>query len=482
MSNSVKKNLGLQTVYQILNTCLPLITAPYLARVLGAKQLGVFSYTSSVVAYFTLIAMLGTVNYGTRCIASTKDKIFIRSKMFWEIYALQVIMSFSAIIIYIFYLMFFCHSNKCIAFIQLIALLSCVFDISWLFFGLENFEKTVTVSMLFRILTVIFILVFVKSAKDLWIYTLLMLVGTLLGQLVLWIYIPRYIKFVKISLKGIIYHLKPNLVLFIPLLAMSVYHTMDKTMLGMLSNYQQSGFYYNADKIINIPLCVINGVGTVMLPRMTFLFNSKRTNEANQLFLNSIEGIAILGVAMSFGIAAISNEFVPFFFGDGYEACIVLIKVLSPVLIIKGVSNTVRTQYLVPMKLEKIFTKSVFIGALTNLIFNMSLIPRMGAMGAVIGTFFAEFVSCVWQFVYIRKLINIKKCLLTSCFYFIPGYIMYLVVRLVARISMPIIIKLSFEVGCGIFSFLSICIVFWKITHNELYKKVIEENSKIIRR
>lgn len=86
---SVKKNLGLQTIYQILNTCLPLITAPYLARVLGATQLGVFSYTSSVVGYFSLIAMLGTINYGTRSIAEAGEDKQRRSKTFWSIYCLQ---------------------------------------------------------------------------------------------------------------------------------------------------------------------------------------------------------------------------------------------------------------------------------------------------------------------------------------------------------------------------------------------------------
>lgn len=109
---------------------------------------------------------------------------------------------------------------------------------------------------------------------------------------------------------------------------------------------------------------------------------------------------------MTFGIVAIAKEFVPFFFGKGYEACILLTVVLSPVLVIKGLSNTARIQYLIPLKMEKVFTNSVIIGAIVNLICNCILIPKYGAMGAVIGTLLAELVSCAWQFMYIEKTIR----------------------------------------------------------------------------
>lgn len=468
--NNIKKNLGFQTIYQILNTCLPLITAPYLARVLGAKQLGVFSYTSSVVAYFALVAMLGTINYGTRSIASVKQDVKERSKTFFEIYLLQVLMSIVAMIAYIIYLLMFCKNNFVISSIQVLTLISCLFDISWFFFGIENFKITVTVSMFFRVITVIGILFLVRSPQDLWIYTILMLGGTLVSQIVLWGYIPKYIKFVKISFKNLKNHLKGNMLLFVPLLAMSVYHTMDKTMLGVLSTYEQSGYYYNADKVINIPLCVINGIGTVMLPRMTSLYASKKNAEGNKLFLISTEGVAVVSVAMAFGIAAISKEFIPLFFGNGYEACIRLTLMLSPVLIIKGFSNTARTQYLVPLRMENIFTKSVLVGAITNLIFNLLLIPRLGAMGAVIGTLLAELISCVWQFVYMQKTIDLRQCLKASGIYILFGIIMFFAVRITGIISLPTIPKLIIEVGIGGLTFCVLCFGFWKITKNNMYK------------
>ncbi len=472
MANSIKKNLGFQTVYQILNTCLPLITAPYLARTLGATQLGVFSYTSSIVTYFTLTAMLGTINYGTRSIASVKEDKEKRSRVFCGIYLLQLLTSLFATVIYILYVTVICRENNIIATIQIIALISCFVDISWLFFGMENFKTTVTVSMIFRVITVVGILFLVKDPGDLWIYTVLMLGGVLAGQIILWIYALRYINFVRVSYENIKEHIKPNLLLFVPLLAMSVYHTMDKTMLGIMSNYEQSGFYYNADKLINIPLGVVNGVGTVMLPRMTALYHTGKQREGNQLFIFSTEGVAVISSAMAFGIAAISNEFVPLFFGDGYEPCILLTIVLSPVLIIKGFSSTARTQYLVPLKKERVFTKSVVAGAITNLIINLALIPVLGAMGAVIGTLFAEFVACIWQFLCMQKAIDLKKCLGNCMIYFIAGIVMFVAVRLVARISLSTLVKLVVEIAIGGIVYVIICVLFWKITKNEMYKTV----------
>lgn len=352
--SSIKKNLGLQTAYQILSASMPLITAPYLARKLGAEQLGIFSYTTSIVMYFTLVAMLGTVNYGTRSIASAKDDKAKRNDVFSSIYYLQITVTALATVAYVLYLVVFCRENQLISLLQGIALLSCFVDINWLFFGVEDFQITVTRSIVIKIATVILILLLVKQKTDLWLYTLIMLGGTFLSNAVLFIYLPRYVSFTKVSIGQIKDHIKPNIVLFIPLLAMTVYHTMDKTMLGALSTYEQSGFYYNSDKIVQIPLLIINGIGTVMLPRMSSLLAEKKQKKADDLFITTMEGVAAISIAIACGIVAVSKEFIPFFFGDGYEPCIVLTIVFSPILLFKGFSVIARTQYLIPMKMERV--------------------------------------------------------------------------------------------------------------------------------
>ena len=462
--SKLKKNLGYQTIYQILNTCIPLITSPYLARVLGAEKQGVFSYTQSIVNYFTLFAMLGVVNYGTRTIADCGSDRKKRSKTFWNIYILQLCCTIVSISVYMFYLTCICSQKIYIAFLQIFYLLGSLVDINWLFFGVEKFKITVSRNMVIRICSVVLILMLVRKPSDLWIYTLIMS-----GKEI-------DLKAIKnISRFEIISHIKPNLVLFVPLMAMSVYHIMDKTMLGLLSTYKQVGYYYNADKIINIPIGILTGVGTVMLPRMTSLNKEGKLEEARKLFLLSIELIIVVAVSMACGISAISKEFTPFFFGKGYDECIRLIIALSPVLVIKGLSEIARMQYLIPNHKEKIFIESVFCGAGVNFVANWFLISRLGALGAVIGTLVAELVSCVWQYIKMNKYISCLTTIFKSMIYVVFGVIMFTIVRVVALCFNGGIVALFFEVLAGIITYAVICLIYWKVTKNKIVGLVIKK-------
>ena len=454
--SKLKKNLGYQTIYQILNTCIPLITSPYLARVLGAEKQGVFSYTQSIVNYFTLFAMLGVVNYGTRTIADCGKDRGKRSKTFWNIYMLQLCCTVISISVYAFYLTQICSQNIYIAFLQIFYLLGSLVDINWLFFGVEKFKITVSRNMVIRIMSG----------------------STFLSNAILWFFASKEIELKaikKISWFEVASHIKPNLVLFVPLMAMSVYHIMDKTMLGLLSTYKQVGYYYNADKIINIPIGILTGVGTVMLPRMTSLNKAGKLEEARKLFLLSIELIIVVAVAMACGISAISKEFTPFFFGKGYDECIRLIIALSPVLVIKGLSEIARMQYLIPNHKEKIFIESVFCGAGVNFVVNWFLISRLGALGAVIGTLVAELVSCVWQYIKMNKYISCLTTIFKSMIYVVFGVIMFTIVRVVALCFNGGIVALFFEVLAGIITYAVICLIYWKVTKNKIVGLVIKK-------
>lgn len=482
MSN-VKKNISLQITYQVFANFLPLITAPYLARKLGAAQLGVFSFTWSIVSYFTLVAMLGTETYGTRCIASVKDDREKRNEVFSGIFLLQIIVTLIAILAYIVYLFFFCSENQTIAIIQGIALISCLFNINWLFFGVENFQITVTRSIIIKVLTVILILTLVKEESDLWLYTLIILGGTLLSNAILFVYLPRYVSFTRVSFNMLKEHIKPNLVLFVPLLAMTVYHTMDKTMLGALSTYEQSGFYYNSDKVVQIPCLVINGIATVMLPRMSYLLSDGKQKEADELLATTLEGVAALSVAIFCGIAAVANEFIPIFFGRGYESCILITIVFTPIILIKGFAVIVRTQYLIPMKMEKEFTKSVIGGAVVNLIMNLILIPQYGALGAAIATVIAELVACVMQFFSLRgRHLGIGRLLCKTVLYALIGVFMIGIVRLVSLLQLPNMIKLILEIVSGACCYGLLCLLYWAKTSNHFFEILLEPFLKKTKR
>lgn len=465
---SIKKNLTLQTCYQVLSVCLPLITAPYLARVLGPEPLGVFSYTLAIVGYFTLFAFLGTANYGTRTIASVRDNKTLLNINFWGIFSLQVCSTFIFSVAYVIYVLFFCRENQWVAAIQGLMLLSCVGNISWLFFGLENFTVTVTRSIVVKLITLVCILLFVKRPGDLWLYVLIMAGGAVISQIILWFNLPKFIRFRLPTSKEILSHLKPNLMLFFPILAVSVYHLMDKTMLGILSTYEQTGFYYNADKVVNIPLAILSGIGTVLLPRMSALTQEKNYQAADDLFIRTIDGIATMSIAMGLGIAAVAKDFVPLFFGPGYEPCILLVYLFAPIFIIKSFSHISSTQFLIPRHQEKNLTAAICMGAVANLICNVALIPTFGALGATIGTLVAELIACIWQFKFIISVLSLNKIFRQIIVYLCIGGIMFGGVTLVHAEGQSPLFAVILKIIIGGVIYLGLCALYWKMTQNPL--------------
>ncbi len=477
---NLRRNIGFQSVYQVLNTCLPLITAPFLARVLGASQQGIFSFTQSIVDFFILFAMLGITNHGTRYIAEQCDDRMERGKAFLRIYLIQFLTSVIMIGLYIFYVILLCDKNHLISCIQVIALLASLLNINWFYFGIEKFEVTVTWNTIVRIATVILIFLFVDSPNDLWIYTLLMTLSTLVGHVILWIYLPRYVEFSKIEWKEVVEQIRPIVVLFIPLLAMSFYHVMDKTMLGIFSNYTETGYYYNVDKIINIPLGIITGLSTVLFPRMVVVLKEKGEKYSIAFFRKCVEGIILISSAMMFGIIAIAEDFSLWFLGREFEECGKLIIVLSPVMIIKSISSTIRYQFLIPNGKEKIFTISVVIGAVVNVIANLVLIPKLGALGAIIGTLLAEVVDCLIQIAFIQKKTNVCRTFIKSIPYLLIGCMMWRVVEsLKFFFTGKGLEKIILEMCLGSAVFVGGCFGYWLLVKE---KCVLDEFMRLIKK
>lgn len=475
MNNRVVKNVLFQTAYQILNTILPLLTAPYLSRILGANNLGIFSYTSSIVSIFSMFAILGTMNYGTKCIAKYNHDKYEQSKIFWEIYSFQLLVSIAIIVIYIFYLMFICLDNKITSLIQGISIFAVLIDVNWFFFGCEMFRITVLRSFIIRICTVASIFLFVRNINDLNIYVFIMSFGTVISNGILWFKIFKDVTYVKPKWFLIKRHIMPNITLFLPILAMSVYHIMDRTMMGLLSSYVESGYYYNVDKIINIPLGMLYAIPTVMLPRMTSLFHENKALEANNVLDISIEIVILFGSAMTFGISSISPEFITWFFGDGFRPCIELTLVLSPVILIKGLSHLIRMQYFIPLNKEVVYIRCIVYSSVINIIINWVLIPKLGAMGAVIGTLMAEFISCTWQIFIARDFIDIKRIAKSILVYCLFGLIMYISVRISSGFIDVMVKRVFLEALVGIFVYMIFCCIYIRFFNRTIYKKIFNK-------
>lgn len=470
--SSLKKNLAYNVAYQILVIILPLITAPYVSRVLGADGLGTYSYIFSIVTYFGLFGMLGIANHGNRSVALVRDNRQKVSEAFSNTYIIQLCTTVIALLLYFLFIYCWFSGDKTIAYIESIIVLSYVLDITWFFFGLEQFAVTVTRNAIIKIATVAAIFIIVRSREDLWIYALIMSCGMLFSQIYLWLRIRKYADFCKPSWSQVKSNIKPVLMLFIPAIAYSIYKLLDKVMLGAMSSMSQVGLFDNAEKIINIPSSLITAFGTVMMPRITVLLGTGDEHRISYLNKISVRYFTLLVVGAAFGLAGICNVLAPVYFGSEFVGSAPIIAGLGFSLIFVTWANVIRTQYLIPNKLDKPYVISSVIGALANLAVNIILIPKFAGIGAMIGTIIAEFTVFFVQLILVRRSFPMSQYLQPVLFLFPIGMIMFAVVYWIGAYMGNTIITLIIQILVGGFLYLSGSMVYLKVIHDEFFEKL----------
>lgn len=448
--HNIKKNFIYSVSYQILTIILPLITAPYVTRVLGAKGLGVYSKTQAWAHYFLLFAMLGVNNYGNRAIARVRDNREKASKTFWEIYTFQFVTAVIATALYWFYCIQFTSENRLIYMMQSFYVMSGLLDVNWCCFGMEKFKLTTIRSMVVRILTALAVFTLVNSKDDLWLYTFIISFGHIVSSLVVWPFIKKHIDFIKPTWDGIKRHIKPNLVLFWPVIAVSLYNIMDKIMLGWFSEDEEVAFYTYAERIVTIPTTLILALDNVIMPRMSNLYASEGKNEKIKYLMDNVMMFAMfMAAAMGFGLAGIADVFAPWFYGSAFARCGFFIILLSPVIIVKAWAGALRTQFIIPTGRDIIYVISLTTGAIVNLFLNALLIPRINGIGAIIGTLAAEFAVCFIQFFLCRKDIDIKNYLINGLWFCVIGAIMFFLIEVLSHVSNHAVVTMAVQIVSG---------------------------------
>lgn len=427
MKKNIAKNYVYNLIYQLLTILLPFVTTPYVSRVLGAENIGIYGYTFSIITYFVLFGSLGVALYGQREIAYVQDNKKQRTNKFWEI---SIIRTLSMIIVAILYISIFCIKGDYVIYYRIFFLymISYTFDISWFFQGIEEFGKIVFRNIVIKSLSIVFIFLCIHTQEDLGKYILIYVLGELFGNLSLWLYLPKYIGKPKLKELQIKQHLKPTIMLFLPQIATQIYTVLDKTMIGNITNNMESvGFYEQAQKIMRAALVIITSLGTVMASRIANIYASEEKEKIKKHITTSFNYVFFLGIPIMFGIIIIAEKFVPWFYGSGYESVAGLLSVMSVLLLIIGMSNITGMQYLIPVKKQNIYTWSVVVGCIVNVIFNFILIKWYEAIGAVISSIIAELVILLIQVFAIRKEIDFLKIIKSSLKYWISGVVMFIV-------------------------------------------------------
>lgn len=428
---TVIKNYLFNTSYQVLTLIVPLITTPYISRVLQADGIGIYSYTYSIVTYFTMFSILGTATFGNRHIGILQDDPVGRTKKFWDIFTLRLITSMIALALYCGYVILFAD-NKAIAWIQAIYILAVTFDVVWFFQGMEDFKRIAIRNYVFKIINVASIFIFVKTADDLWKYTLSLSSIMLIGNASILPFLKKYL----VRLHG--YKPKPFdkfsqvLQLLIPTVSGYIYEMLDKTMIGAITHSDaQNGYYEQSLKIVKMCLMLVTTISTVLLPKVSKAYAEDRIDDAREYLYQSYNFVWFLATPLMFGVIAISDTLVPVFFGQGFDEDIKLLPIMSLLFIFMGLASISSGQYFTASGRQNISTRFILIGGAVNMVLNLMLIPNMQSQGAAIASVTGEIVIALLGLIYIhkKKMLSIFKIVAMSWKYMVSGVLMLAIIR-----------------------------------------------------
>ncbi|QNL51582.1 flippase [Olivibacter sp. SDN3] len=406
---NIKKNAIYNILLSVSQVLFPLITFPYVSRVLGPQGIGDISFVESITQYFVLAAALGIPIYAVREIAKVRDNVSLRSNIFSELLTVHVLTTVLAILIYVTIFLTFSRlqTYQSLFMVGLGILFFQAFVMEWLFQGLEEFPYIAKRTILVRVLSIIAIFLFVKRPDQAVVYYSISLLTILVNVVLNVLYARRFV-YLHWNRLVIRRHLRP--LLYISSLAMvtSVYTLLDVTILGFLSTIEQVGYYSAAIRIIKLIVMVFVAFATVMVPPLSKAFHSEDMPTVNRLLQKSFGYIVFLNVPVTVGLMVIAPDLLKLYAGDEFVAAAVSLRWLAPTIIFISLSNIFGMQILNPINQEKKFFQASLFGMFISLAVNFSLIPFLGQAGAAISAMVTECVVMVLLIVFALRAVAFR--------------------------------------------------------------------------
>ena len=371
----------------------PLILVPYTSRTLGADNIGIYSYTFSIVTIFSSLGRLGLNTYGELQASHKRDDKNAFSTLVWELMSLKIVFTIINIIIYSLFI-FWLNEYRSVSIIMIIYLVADMVDISWIYHGLENFKLVAIRGLIVRFLNLILVILFVHGKNDLYRYTFIMQITVLLANITLWYGLKKYVSRPRLYFNAnTIVHLLKCLIYFIPTIANMIYNMLDKTMLGYIGQSTlESGYYEQAYKIVSAAQSVILAIGTTTLPRLTYLYKTERKKEFEGIISKTMKVNSMLLCPMMIGLVVNADIIVRTVLGEEFLGSIKILQILGVLLFFASFNYNIGNQILVSVEKQSKYNIGVLAGAAVNLILNILLIPRLYATGAAIGSLAAEVI------------------------------------------------------------------------------------------
>ena len=419
--------------------------------------------------------MLGIVKYGQRLISQNRDDECRLRKSFWSLYYVHAVFSIVAFIVYLLAVLIVAD-NKTLYLIQGIYVLSALFDITWLYYGLENFRGVVIRNAVIKIIEAVLYIFLIRTPDDIYLYAVINCSAFLLSQMVLMPGAIKIIKPISVKWEECRVHIKPLLIFAAAVIGITLYTVFDTTLLGIFSTKNNVAFYEYSNRIARIPLVVASVIGTVLFPRACKLVAQNSVDEQKKYLHFSMIVVSIIGSVSFWGLQIVGEPLAQIYLGDNFSSCGPIIGALSSLVCIVGIGDVVRTQLMIPNGMDKQYIISIILSAITNLVLSTVLIvsfpKEIQVYGAVIGTIVAEFVGMVYQFVLCRKYFSLTKLLQTVVLTCIVGGVMYVILQILTINIRWNVVTLVIVIAIGALIFIPLILAYICIFEKD-FRRVI---------
>lgn len=404
----LKTNFIMNSILTMSQFLFPLITFPYVSRILLPEGTGKVAFATSIIAYFAMFAQLGIPTYGIRACAKVRDNKEELTKTAQELFLINITMSvitYVAFVIALFFIPRLMEDKMLFLVVSFVIFFNAI-GMEWLFKGLEKYTYITVRSIIFKCIALIAMFFLIREKGDYVIYGGLTIFAASASSVLNFFNAHKYIGMKPVGGYNFGRHMKAIVIFFATSCAITVYTNLDNVMLGFMQTDVDVGYYNAAVKIKIILVSIVTSLGTVLLPRATYYIENGLKDEFFRITHKAINFVILFASPLMLYFIFFAREGVLFLSGNAYEGSIIPMQIIMPTLLVIGLTNIMGIQMLVPMGKEKIVLYSVVSGAVVNLIANIILIPKMGASGAAVGTLIAEIVVWIVQFVFLKEMVR----------------------------------------------------------------------------
>lgn len=418
-TKSIRHNMVMNMILAASGVVIPLITYPYVTRVFSPEELGKIAFTTNIIFYYRLIAQLGIPTYGIRQCAASRDDKEELSAVTTQLGFINVIMTGLSLLLLAISVILIpkLHNYSVLFAISSIELVFGTLNFEWLYKGLEDFDYITKRTVFCRILIMISTFLFIHNQTDYYLYALFSGISAVL----IWVCNIRNVRNIVtvkkkyLQKEKVMVHIKPIVVLCTTFLATTIYTSIDTVMLGLFCGDREVGIYSVAVKIKTVLITLITSMVAVYLPRMSKCFKEKATEQFNKILSEGIQCVITISLPLVVFFYLTSPLCIKIIAGKQYLAAVIPMKILMPTIFLIGNSALLGTQVLVAMGMQSKYLFVTTIAAVVDGVINFILIPKMGAIGAAIGTLVAELLVLILEIYFVRNIF--KEVLKKICLY-----------------------------------------------------------------